>query len=1576
MLGGIANGRLQLHFIYSPSVHSREMIATLAERFEASLRGLIDHCTAPGVGGFTPCDFPLATVSQQFLDDLATRCPREEIEDIWALSPMQLGMVYHRLREPNAGVYVEQMHLKIEDLDEAALLDAWQLVMDRHPVLRTSIVSMGDEDPVQLVRRGTTVPVVRNDIRTLSGEQRSKWIQEHLVEESRSLRLDSPVPMRVSLVQLDDRTHLCLWTFFHTVLDGWSGQLVLGEFLRSYAAARQGQRPEFEPAQPYRRYIEWMQARDMRQAESYWRKLLAGFETPNIIGTQGDERPEVAEYGKCVFEMSEETTDRLRELAIPLRVTLNTVTLALFGLLTSRYTRQDDVVVGTTRNGRPSDLPGVEGIVGLFVNTLPVRMKLGRELPLPQFLRELHDQQIEQQQHLHTPLWKVQQWSELPGGVPLFEILFAFQNLPTRGAPAAWREQKIQVGHQLSRIGYPLLVEVSVQRRLNCRMTYRKDRISPALAEQLGRHYQRLLEAVAASPEACLSDLPFLEASERRQIVEGWNNTDAEYPRDRSVHELFQEQAERTPERTAVVFDSEQLTYGQLDRRANQMAHYLMSQGVGPRTMVALAAERSLETIVAILGILKTGGAYVPLDPEYPESRLSFMLKDSGASMLLTGKGIKGLPELGGRTICLEEVWNRIKSESEQSPNCSSHPDDLAYVMYTSGSTGRPKGTCIRHRSIVRLVRGTDFVEFGPDEVYLQFAPISFDASTLELWGSLLHGSKLVVFPSQTPSLQELGHVIRTEGITTLWLTAALFHQMVDAELDTLRGVKQVLAGGDALSVKHVRRLLESLPAGHRLVNGYGPTENTTFTCCHVMRPGDEVGRTVPIGRPIANTRVYLVDGVMEPVPVGLPGELCIGGDGLSVGYHNDARLTAERFVPNPFSAEPGERLYRTGDLARYLADGTIEFMGRGDWQVKIRGYRVELGEIESVLNDHEAVADSIAVLTARDGEMTDRRIVAYVVPQREATDEQAGMHVDQWQSLYEDTYGRSGERPDPTFNIIGWNSSYTGEPIPAEEMQEWVEQTVDRISANAPRRILELGCGTGLLLFRVAPHCEAYLGTDFSQTVLDYVSGHLKESGLDGKVSLRRQLADEFDGIEPEAFDAVVVNSVTQYFPEVDYLVRVLEGAVRATRDGGVVFVGDVRSLPLLEAYHASVQLYQASEDTEASELARRTRERLAQEEELVVDPALFLALKQRCNRIAHVEILPKRGRGVNELTKFRYDVRLHIGAERGSDEAPHWLDWEQGGLTLESLRSTLEEQAPEVMALRGIPNARTRGDALVARLIRQEGAQTASALRLQSTAAVAAAVDPESIWALAESLGYQATLSWADIDEEGHFNALLVRRGAPGTAMLPTPAIREQPWAAYANSPVQAKMTRQLTPQLRGHLETRLPEYMIPSAFVMLESLPLTPNGKVDRKALPDPEWFFSQSRGTYVAPAHGHREASGKHLVGGPGHRQDRYRRELLHAGWSFAPGNAGREQDSGRVEGRASADAVLRSRDAAAARGGDRSAGERARNRGRFPPGADIAGPAAAPLIRPATTLVPGSAWRGLRIQRADHPASPR
>ncbi|HYO12562.1 MAG TPA: amino acid adenylation domain-containing protein, partial [Thermoanaerobaculia bacterium] len=652
-------------------------------------------------------------------------------------------------------------------------------------------------------------------------------------------------------------------------------------------------------------------------------------------------------------------------------------------------TGREDLPVGTPIANR--NRAETEELIGFFVNTLVLRGDLSGDPTFQRLLERTREAALAAYDHQDLPFEKLVEALQPERSLswtPIFQVMFLLQNDPPGDVPelgGLTLSSLRLAGGGTAKFDLTVAVAPMEEGCLAVQAEYSRDLFDAPTVLRSLEHFRILLGEAAAMPERRVSELSSLTESERHELLREWNDTAVPYP-DRTIQELFAEQARRTPEAVAVLCEGRSLSYAELDRHGNRLAHHLRRLGVGPEARVGICVERSLALVVGLLGILKAGGAYLPLDPSLPAERLAFLLDDGRLTVLLTEERLLSR-FVGGaaRVVCLDRDGEAIGRESDAEPAMDTKPRGLAYVLYTSGSTGQPKGVAVEHRSIVRLVRGVDYADFCERETFLQLAPIPFDASTLEIWGPLLNGGRLVVFPARTPSLEELGETLRTEGISTLWLTAGLFHQMVEAQPESLAGVRQLLAGGDTLSLPHVRQALARLAPGHRLINGYGPTEGTTFTCCHSMDAASPVTdpdrpvSSVPIGRPISNTRVYLLDSDLQPVPIGVPGELHAAGDGLARGYLDRPEQTAERFVPSPLPTEPGERLYRTGDLARRLPSGEIEFLGRIDTQVKLRGFRIELGEIEAALAAHPAVRES-AVL-AREDRPGDRRLVAYVAP-------------------------------------------------------------------------------------------------------------------------------------------------------------------------------------------------------------------------------------------------------------------------------------------------------------------------------------------------------------------------------------------------------------------------------------------------------------------------------------------------------------------------------------------------------------------------------------------------------------------
>ncbi|MFY0567266.1 non-ribosomal peptide synthase/polyketide synthase [Archangium lansingense] len=888
---------------------------------------------------------------------------------------------------PGSAAYNNPAALRINGaLDVRAMEQGLSTVVNRHEALRTTFREEG-EVSVQIVHPPAAMELPLTDLSTLPEAEREATARRLAVEEAhRPFDLRRGPLFRAHLLRLAPEHHVLLVTMHHIVSDGWSVSVLVREVVAGYEAATRGQQVGLPPLPvQYADYAawqrEWMQGPVLDARLDYWREQLAG--APAALELPTDRpRPAVQTYRGAFLPVRfpADLSRAVADLARRHGATPFMVLLATWQLLLSRYSGQQDVSVGSPIAGRTR--PELEGLIGFFVNTLVFRSRLPPELTFRELLAQVKGAALGAAEHQDVPFEKlveVLQPARNPSRSPFFQVTFTLQNTPpVRLELPGLSLRVLETELETVKFDLSLVLEESPE-GLGGALNYNTDLFDASTAGRMMGHYRTLLEAIVAGEDRRLGELPLLTASEREQLLVHWNATSAEFPRDTPLHALFSEQAARTPDAVALIRGEEQLTYGELERRSNQLAHHLRAYGVMPGTRVGLCLERSVDLVVGLLGILKAGGGYVPIDHHYPAERISLLIQEAGVGVIVTQEALADTLPSAGLFVCLDSDADLIAGLPDGAPPASAvGGDDLAYVMFTSGSTGRPKGVCIPHRAVTRLVLANPFIHFGPEEVFLQLAPVAFDASTLELWGALLHGARLVLAPPHTPSLEELGALLTGHGITTLWLTAALFEQVVLHQGEALARVRQVLAGGDVLPAQRVRQHLERLPEGAVLVNGYGPTENTTFSATHTLRAGAWSGTSVPIGRPLGHSTAYVLDSRMEPVPVGVPGELYVGGHGLAWGYLNQPELTAEKFVPHPLATTPGERLYRTGDRVRWRNDGTLEFLGRTDFQVKVRGFRIELGEIESVLRQSPDVQE--AVVLAREDSPGDKRLVAYVV--------------------------------------------------------------------------------------------------------------------------------------------------------------------------------------------------------------------------------------------------------------------------------------------------------------------------------------------------------------------------------------------------------------------------------------------------------------------------------------------------------------------------------------------------------------------------------------------------------------------
>ncbi|RRV07251.1 amino acid adenylation domain-containing protein [Pseudomonas sp. v388] len=954
--GQVFDGQLQLNWTFSRQMYHEATIETLAGHYQQALTALIEHCLA-GHQGVTPSDFPLATLSQQQLDRLPI--PAGTIDDIYPLAPMQQGMLFHSLFEQDAGHYINQLRVDVSGLDVPRFQAAWQAALDAHDILRSHFVSHG-EQALQVVQRKAQLPFTQVDAREKPAQWRDDWA---LADRQQGFDLAHGPLLRVAVLRLDDLRHHLVYTSHHILMDGWSSSRLLGEVLQRYS----GQVPARQAGR-YRDYIQWLQRQDAAHSERFWAAHLAHLDEPTRLA-QAVAAP-LAEhgYGEYTQLIDAPGTRRLTDFAREQRITLNTLVQSTWLLVLQRYTGQSSVTFGATVAGRPADLPGVEEQLGLFINTLPVIGSPRPEQSVADFVQQVQAQNLALREQEHTPLYDIQRWART-GGEALFDSILVFENYPLaealQQAPDGLAFDNLRNQEQAH---YPLTVVIEARDVLSVRFSYDRRHFSAESVAQLAQHFDYLLQALGAGPSTPLGELA---------LPSTWIQVRSEFPSAQCAHQIIEAQAARAPDAVALRFNGESLSYGQLNQRANRLAHHLRERGVGPEVRVGLAVERGFEMIIGLLAILKAGGAYVPLDPESPAERLSYLLEDSGIALLLTQPSLiehlavpVSLP-----VVSLTEHLHACSADNL--PNLNS-PDSLAYVIYTSGSTGKPKGTLLPHHNLMRLFAAIDdWFTFDEHDVWTLFHSYAFDFSVWEIFGALLHGGRLVIVPRDvTRSPEEFHALLAQERVTVLNQTPSAFKQLmhVACESDTGLFLRSVIFGGEALDVPGLRPWFERFGDQHpQLINMYGITETTVHVTYRPISLEDTLNSVSPIGAALADLSWYVLDTDFNPVAQGCSGELHIGHAGLARGYHNRAALTAERFVPDPF-AQDGGRLYRTGDLARYRGDGVIEYAGRIDHQVKIRGFRIELGEIEARLKTHPEVRE--AKVLALNGQL-----VAYAIP-------------------------------------------------------------------------------------------------------------------------------------------------------------------------------------------------------------------------------------------------------------------------------------------------------------------------------------------------------------------------------------------------------------------------------------------------------------------------------------------------------------------------------------------------------------------------------------------------------------------
>jgi amino acid adenylation domain-containing protein len=1390
-----------------------------------------------------------------------------------------------RLEPDNPFYNIAFAHRIIGALDVTALERSLTAVVHRHEVLRVSFVEENGQAAVRHHDR-MTIPIPVQDVRDavdMEGE-----VVRRAYEEARGVfDLETTPLLRARVLVTGSEEYVLLVTMHHIVSDGWSLGVLVREIAAHYQYHTTGEPSEL-PELPIqytdfsRWQREWFAGSQAQSQLSYWRRQLSGFPAELELPTDRS-RPSVQSFrGSSVrFEVDAETTQRLNDVCSRTNATMFMVLLSAFKVLLHRYTEQEDIIIGSPVANRNRD--ELEPLIGFFVNTLALRTDLSRNPSFTELVGRVRRICLDAFANQDYPFEKIvddlQPERDLSRN-PLFQVMFALQNAP---------EERLAIPGlsfttlELKRTAAQFDIVLDMWERdegLLGVFEFSTDLFDESTVKRMAGHLTTLLLGIAEDDSQRLSELPLLDSDEERQLLLEYSGTRRTFPVDRTLHALFEEIAEKYPERIAAVHGDSSIQYAALNTKANQIAWSLRACNLQPNQCVAILEPRSIDFLASMLGVLKAGGAFMPIDAQYPEDRIRYMLEDSQVTHLITRSE---LVQTHAFALHDEKIAHVLLLDDDgpgewpsRNPGHVNASSDLAYMLYTSGSTGLPKGAMVRHDGAVNHIFGEfDLLEFHLDTAFLQSAPASSDISVWQFLGPVLKGARTVLADFETVcDPTALFGLIKRERITLIELVPVVLQGLLEhaRELNagerSLPDLELAMVTGEAVSVPLVNLWLDTY-SGIRLVNAYGPTEAADDTCQFVVEEKLSTDRrSVPIGKPIPNMTHYVLDPNLNLLPIGVIGEICVSGIGVGAGYWNDMERTLASFVTNPYdpagsNGEPNGILYRTGDRGFWRPDGNLECLERLDTQVKVRGFRIELGEIESLLADHAAVRETTVIV--REDEPGDRRLSAYFVANlsSKATRKDLAALCDDQISLWEELHENSYQAPphgDPTFNTIGWDSNYTGAPLPEEDMQEYVGHTTAHVRSLNPGRVLEIGCGTGLVMFPLLPHCDSYTGLDLSGVAIDQLQElqsrpelRAQVPGLDEATLLRRS-AHDLSGFPPGSFDTAILASVAQYFPGIDYFNEVLEALLPALDREGSIFVGDVRCLGLLEVFHASIQTFKAEADHATSDLLTRTRQRLEREQEMAIDPGFFVSLKDRFARVTHVEILPKRGKGLNEMTRFRYDVLIHL--DTAPPEVPDipWQDWERHRYSTERIAALLRSESPSLFAVRNIRNARVEEDCRALSLMLSHRAypdKAALANELERSAGVG--LNPEDLWAISHRLPYRVQLSMARSGGDGRLDALFIcaeNETRPIHYRMPGPE-EIKPDIRCANNPLQEKLALRIIPGLRELLREKVPAYMVPSDFVLLSKMPLTPAGKVDRSALPKPDVARRTKSDAYRAP-----------------------------------------------------------------------------------------------------------------------------
>ena len=1188
--------------------------------------------------------------------------------------------------------------------------------------------------------------------------------------------------------------------------------------------------------------------------ELYWKNIFKDksdipvLNLPTDFPSQANQSLEVSEF---YFEFDEELTEKIKKFTENSGSTLFHFLVTAYFILLYKYSAQLDIVIGVPDpNRKHLDIMNVV----MLEKVLPIRSIIDENKSFLEYQNEvktlLLDAFDNQDYHLEKLIDKLELARDVSRN-SLFDASFIFENLNIVDNN---KDQLMSYRNKFSKFiitlnGYECGAKIKFKFEY-CSKFFKQETI-----KRMSGHFKRIFSGVLNNPNEKLYDVDILCDEEKSTVLRFFNK---EYKTDMletSLIEMFEKQVLNSKDHIALSFLKSSISYNDLNKKANQLAHTLQRKGINKNDCVAIMVPRSMVMIIGILAVLKCGASYLPIDSEYPDHRINYMIADSNSKLILSHSSL--IARTRNYSIPILDVSKECNYDSDETNlDINYELNDIVYTIYTSGSTGYPKGVIIENINLVNFIHGiVEAINFQRINRVLGLTTIAFDTFALELFVSLCFGKEVILASEEeqrNPDL--LKKLIYNNNVELVQMTPSRLKLLYnyDNEFRFLENVKILVAGGEHFD----RNLLVDLQNNYdgSIYNVYGPTETTVWSTVKEITHD----KIVTIGKPILNTKVLILSksGLLQPI--GIPGELCISGLGVARGYTNDKIMTNEKFLINPYGDEQ-YKLYKTGDQARWLDDGNIEFCGRLDNQIKLRGYRIELNEIESVLNKHEYVRN--AAVTIKNDNNGNKNLVAYVVLNEDIHDKNnleilekvQKSKMSQWSSIWDSFYSNNKGTSDPKFNTSGWNDSYEGKRIPENEMREWFDSTIERILFFKPQDVLEIGCGTGMFLFDLSPKCKSYFAIDISNEAIRYIDSIISNSqSIYNNVKLHCSNPEDYlKGCENE-YDFVLMNSVVQYFPDINYLVDIIKGISNSIKDGGIIYIGDIRNYELIKAFHTSIVLHKASDLTDIWALKNEIECLCKKEEELLISPIFFYWLKKFVPEISNVEICYKKGDSFNELTRFRYDAILHIKQESTNKPSVKSIQWDLS-LDSKNIFAKLDKKAFDALIIRNIPNRRIR------KLLKQSEL-------IFNNSDYKSIIDLYDIYNENEEdfgflpnefLGlhnnYFTEVVWSGINNNEYFDVVYCQKSLfNNNERLALPICESEfavspsdDWSSVSNNPLKQSTSKDLIYEVKNYLKEQLPKYMIPTYIMQIEEIPLTVNKKIDYKRLPDPRFIQVKDR-----------------------------------------------------------------------------------------------------------------------------------